>query len=829
MPAKSSRAGLPLALFLEVWVGAAGTVAAQHGPTSPTTVANKSTEIVLPLKEGKFNHGDVPVHVATDNSITVARTVLIGALGRIFRPEALNTLDKSLPQSEYVTLRQIEDAGLPCRFDAENLEIQVSPKVEQRPRGEILGSMLTQGLQPQDVALRSFVSGYLNTHLAAEYDRNPGWGGGEMYFPAGSFDGAVRVADVVFETEFDATWAGEVVRRGTRAIYDLPDQAVRITAGDLTSSTGGPHIMPAVLGIGIEKSFQKLQPIRSIRPTGRRSFRLERHSEIEILLNDRPVRRLQLGPGEYDLDSLPLIAGNNNVQLRIKDETGREEKIDFSILFDRSLLEVGLSEWSVNGGVEANHHHQTLVYDESEPFGGAAYRLGLRENLTGELTLAAGRDVVTGGLGILLQTPLGLLALDGGASASGGGDVGWFGAAEIDVALDPNGSSNSLQFGVELESEQFVFPAAEKSTKDTRLRASGSYSRTLEETITGTLSAHYAFAGADDEDAFGLGLSLNKSLGDGISIALSGGYGSERSSNGSETLVPGLSVFGRLNYRLGQSSGLSLGIDPVRQHVATRVGTSAGNGTGSWSAEVEFVREPGTEGERSENSLEGSFGYTGNRFELTTSHGRDFTGLAGVRNVHHSATFASAVAFADGAVAVGRPIRNSFALVDLHPSLEESRLRLSPSDQGDGAISDGLGPALVSDIAAYAPTRIGYGVDDLPPGHDIGNGALDFLAPYKAGYHLKVGSGFAATVSGVLQDADGKPIKLLSGSAFEKQSPDRRVPLFTNREGYFAAEGFGAGEWVIEIGAPATTKFTFSLPADASGMIDLKILTPRAS
>ena len=107
-------------------------------------------------------------------------------------------------------------------------------------------------------------------------------------------------------------------------------------------------MLPPLIGVRVEKSFQKLQPTRNIRPTGRRSFRIERASDVEVLLNNRPVRRLKLGPGEYDLDALPLTAGNNNVRLIIKDDTGREETVDFSVLFDRALLTPGLNRMGIH-------------------------------------------------------------------------------------------------------------------------------------------------------------------------------------------------------------------------------------------------------------------------------------------------------------------------------------------------------------------------------------------------------------------------------------------------------------------------------------------------
>jgi outer membrane usher protein len=132
----------------------------------------------------------------------------------------------------------------------------------------------------------------------------------------------------------------------------------------------------------------------------------------------------------------------------------------------------------------------------------------------------------------------------------------------------------------------------------------------------------------------------------------------------------------------------------------------------------------------------------------------------------------------------------------------------------------------VSEISSYSSTRINYDVDDLPPGYDIGTGAFDLKANYRSGYRLTVGSGFSATVTGFLKGRDDKPLTLLSGVAYEKTKPDRKVEFFTNGEGRFGVPGFGPGDWMIEIAGEGSPHYAFKLPADAAGLIDLGELTP---
>jgi outer membrane usher protein len=246
---------------------------------------------------------------------------------------------------------------------------------------------------------------------------------------------------------------------------------------------------------------------------------------------------------------------------------------------------------------------------------------------------------------------------------------------------------------------------------------------------------------------------------------------------------------------------------------------------GRWSTNIEYTREAGGEGESPDNALEAGFGYIGNRFEISTSHNRNFASLQRAKNVNHSVNLGTAIAFADGTVAFGRPVRSSFALVGEHPGLEESKLRISPSDTGDAGSSDGLGPVIISELSPYTPTRVGYDFEDAPAGYDTGSGSLDFRPPYKSGHRVTVGSGQTVTASGILHDTNNRPIELLAGVAFEGEQPDRKVTVFTNAEGIFSAQGLGPGDWVIEIGGQTTYRFTFSLPEAAAGEVDLGTLT----
>jgi outer membrane usher protein len=185
------------------------------------------------------------------------------------------------------------------------------------------------------------------------------------------------------------------------------------------------------------------------------------------------------------------------------------------------------------------------------------------------------------------------------------------------------------------------------------------------------------------------------------------------------------------------------------------------------------------------------------------------------------------IAFADGHVAFGRPVRSGYAIVDVHESLAESEVRIAPFQDSYKAGSDGLGPLLVSDISAYTRNSVPYDADHLPIGYDIGSGAFEFFAPYKAGFHVRIGSDFAVTAVGTLLDSDGKLVVLQAGTISTSIYPDKRIIVFTNAEGNFTAPGLKPGDWNIAMNEEPIKNYLLRIPENAGAYAELGSLHPK--
>ena len=259
-------------------------------------------------------------------------------------------------------LKDLKEAGLPFDFDIGQMTLSFFPTADMRPSAHISLSHTSEEVSADQLARKASFSGYLNLSGSMQYTEAGGPLQPAALSPALGTSAAIRVLDLLIENEATLGGLGHVSRQGTRAVYDDPSNAIRYTAGDITPSTQGLQTGGGFLGVSLQKSYGKLQPQKTIRPTGQRSFRLERPSEVAIIVNGQVVRRLQMPPGDHDISELPLKAGENALTLDITDDTGHRETLKFTVFYDHTLLAPGVSEWGLAAGYHSTVSPSGIVY-----------------------------------------------------------------------------------------------------------------------------------------------------------------------------------------------------------------------------------------------------------------------------------------------------------------------------------------------------------------------------------------------------------------------------------------------------------------------------------
>lgn len=829
----------------------------------------RAIQMAVPLKDGSRNLGDVGIRIGTDDQVRVAAAQLGERLAGVLDAQVLSRLAAASNGKPDLALADVQALGIGLRFDSGRLELLLQQGSDQRQAGEISLATSRGSAMPANVARPADVSGYLNIYSGIDQT----WGGVGTRRTGLNLElqSAVRLRGTVIEN--DAIYDGDVdtfvcpiearcvydhrpgvKRRRSRAVYDIPEGEVRVQIGDAAFAGLGPQRTPDVLGLAIEHSARKLAPGQSIVPTGQTSFRIERDSDVDVLINGVLNRRLRLKPGAYNLRDLPLGAGGNDVEVIISDDTGERRRIAFGTFIDQQMLQAGKSEWSLAGGVPSFIADDGRRYRFGETFASAYLRYGLAADLTAEAHAQGDEDVQMGGFGAIQATPWGVFGLDGSFSTSVlgaglGAGANWTLSNYKGALFELYGARENLRLGVDYRSAEFRSPGEVLQTANGvlipqypyHLRLRADYSAPIGANATASLSARYQFADPGQVahlplsfggDRYGIDLTVSQPFTSTLSGALTLGYSNEaymRDLAGHNPGEPEFRVLARLHWRAGDTTVVTSSHDTLNRYSRVSGWHSEGRGVGRWETSVDAQHTRFDD----RTTATGTIAYYGNRAEVRASQTASYRGANGdglaetAGEQLSSLRLGTAIAFADGRVGVGQPIRgDAFALVHPHASLEGREVTVGTREDPRAA-SGTLGPALVSNLPAYASTNLPVDVADLPIGYSLGTGAFDVHPPYKGGYALEVGSSHSVTVFGTLLQADGTPAGLVSGEAVAESAPDKRVAFFTNAAGRFGAEGMAPGRWRLKLAVDdVPAAYELQIPDGAKGLYKAGTLTP---
>ncbi len=827
----------------------------------------------LPLKDGETLLGDVIARVNPDDSVLINLADLKQRLQSTLNGGSKRALEQMASPGGFVTIENVKAAGINLTFDKGLQELQLAVATDLRLTSEI--SVGGRSAVPVSSVLSqpANVSGYLNISSGIDYVWARDTPGGAPSQLSGlgqrmGFEAVARLYGIVTEHRF--LYEGDIdanvcptgarcvyqhepgfKRQSSRVVYDMPQSQLRVSVGDTEPLAAPVQRSVEMLGISIEKSPYQLAPGTVSGATARTQLRLDRPSEVDVIVNGVVVQHLRLRPGTYNIRDLPLATGANDIKLSIVDDTGAQRAETFSTFGAGNLLPAGLSEWAVTAGVPSYLRDNERAYVAGESMASLYGRYGLSDFVTGEANAQADSRVAMATIGAKTSTPWGALGVYGGGSTGdlGQGLAGGFNWDVLGYTGMVAERAENFSLAAEYRGKGFRRPGDLYTTAsgilfpefNYWLYVSANYSTKLDDNIGLALSARYQFA--DDKqptfspftikgDRYGADVTLSRALGTNVLGSLLVGYSNESylrlSPDIAETAKPDLRVGVRLSFRPEDATSVTTGYDSLNRQSTVSAYRAEGNGIGRWDTSLNVQNL----GYADTTNASGSLGYYGNRGEVTLSHFTDATGTlfdpkrgADVTQ-RTSLRVGASVAFADGVVAVGPPIRGgAFAIVHPHDSIASKDVIVGDTDTVR-AKADLFGPGVVTDVPAYWPTSIPIDVADLPLGYSLGAGAFDLRASYRAGYLLEVGSAYSVSVVGLLVDADGGPIALSSGTARSVENPAKMIAVFTNGAGKFGAEGMAPGRWIIEMATDTPLSFSLVIPKDAQGLIKAGTLKP---
>lgn len=221
-----------------------------------------------------------------------------------------------------------------------------------------------------------------------------------------------------------------MIRLETTWTRDEPAALASLRAGDAISRAGAWSLPVRFGGVQWATNFA-VRPGFVAFPLPAMSGESALPSTVDLFINDALRARETLPPGPFTLPNLPVITGEGELRVVVRDLLGREQVLSERYYASPRLLRPGLTDFAYqagflrnNFGIESN--------DYGRAFAAAAYRTGLTERFTGELSTELLRSQQTGGAsGTLLWGNLGVFTLSAAGSHSDRG-TGVLSAAEFE-------------------------------------------------------------------------------------------------------------------------------------------------------------------------------------------------------------------------------------------------------------------------------------------------------------------------------------------------------------------------------------------------------------
>jgi outer membrane usher protein FimD/PapC len=747
-------------------------------------------ETQLPVVVDGRRYASVAVRTTVSRLIAISPTALSEALGPTI-DEATHVALRSLGP-DLVPVEQLAAAGVSARLDTQTLSIQVTVPPTARPALGV--SLLPPGgyegverVYPGRVS--AGVTGALLINDNLEDDRDAL---GQFAFAGFGNFGGINGINIDFGGSFNFGAEDDSFRRDAIVVFkDDPQRAIRYSAGDLSPYLPRLGGSTGLLGVSYERSYEELDPTRNIRPTGRRSFFLERPAVVEVYTNGVLLSRFQSQGGPVDLGDIPLANVSNNVTIVVEDALGRRELDAFSLSSDLTLLAPGLSEFSVSVGALRDDQSSGFDYGDEWAVTGF-YSRGVNDNLTVGAHAALSEEVANFGASTALGLHAGVALFEFAVSESAVAGSGFAGSVNFRGGpfLGPD-RNDTLTASIDYTSDDFATLADRFSTIDQEWQVAADYrfdiGRRTSVSIGGSFATRH---GRDGADKF-VNVGFSRQFGRVVASVVGrlGEFADGREEAG---------AFLSLSLPFGERGRASASYDSISETARAEYVRNRGFEVPDFNYRVGAIQREG------ETQLDGELGYTTTRFEADVG----VTGQLDGSGQAVRGRLQSGIAFVDGMFGVSRDPGRGFYLFRPHPSLRGAEVTIESGAGSTTLARSGLfGPAVAPARNPYRPEELRVGISGGPVGYDIGSGRYLVVPGARTGIGLTVGSDAYRTVVATLSLED-EPLSLLYGYLRDEAGVER--PVFTNRAGRVALPNLSPGRYSVVFPA-VNAGFTFEV------------------
>lgn len=783
--------------------------APENKPTEQRT--GRAMVFSVPLVSASRVFGDILIEVDSEQAIMVDAAGLKRELSNIINEAGLAAFDLAVSGRPFVDPDVLMATGFELEFNSRQLELTVAKIKPEFLKVQRLGETPSGNnqIELKTIEPESF-STYVNVTGNFDYDTRISGDTPDFFF-----DGATRIGGFVLEYDAALTdqFGGsyDFFRRSTRLVYDDPKSYRRYSAGDLRLNSLSILRTPQIGGFAVEKSRNIFDPFASVTRLAGRQIFLDNRSNVDVLINGAQYDSFQLDAGTYDLSSLPIQQGSNDIQLVVRDSFGRQQIIDYNFFFENLELPAGQEEYSFGIGFLADTFGFEPSYSNDIAASGY-YRKALSSDLIVGGAFQASEDVqvIGGTVSVVPQVLPGVFDLEAASSFSSG-QTGF--AVRAGYRYQTNTiPTEASQFSIDVDYESSGFRTIDNvlPINFDLLSVTATYSKSFSEKTFAVVGGNYLTRGGIARDDYTAFVEVNHRISDKLRLTVGAEYGS--SSNFRRNVGVRIGITMALGGRTRASAEYRSRTDSLRANLSR----GADNQVGSFGYDIGISKF----GDDTQGDLQ--LEYNANRFAAradVTSSGTSFGRVFDDQRARLQ--IGTSIAYAGGSLGIGRPISNSFMLAKPHPALKDQGV-VSARTLSRGnfyARSGAFGSAVQGDLSPYNKQNIQFDAADPVDGFDVGDGTILVNPPYKSGYNLIVGTENYVTVIGRIADAEG-PIGLETGrvTALDPDDESESLPFFTNSSGRFGIFGLAPGKSYEVLLSDTQRKFTIEVPSDGDAV-----------
>ena len=769
-------------------------------------IAEQTTqEAILPVFiEGEAS-GDLYAVLDPDEAEWQLETAgILHILKPVLQPQSFDQLKQVLGDRKLVNTSDLSNKGVYVKYSEDEVatHITINPEI-RRTRVYNLYSRQQQEPEYSNVRKPASYSGAMDVFIADSWQQN-------QRFPSSAeLDGYINLHDWVlldrhgYIENRDREWQ----RRGTQLIKDLPQNKLRLSAGDVNYSFSGLMSNRPLSGVSVTTSFD-LQPYRVSYPVSEGEFYLEQNSRIEIHIDQQLRSSTNLPAGRHSVYDLPLVNGISEVRLDIIDDFGRRQSLRFFEVQDQRLLKPELIEYGITTGVGRDTATDGLDYEQDNLALTAFFRRGMNSRLTAGGHIEADETITMAGITSIFASTYGTIDLDLAASRDQSSDN----VAASAALLNYSYKTRSLSFSTNYTWQDENFATLGQAAATDNLHYSARMGLILP-AIAGwnnsmSISENERWSGIKNSSQR---LSLSRDFKNNWRVSV-GLTHKNNDTDGKDTDISMQWYWSpkgkRYNANFGYNSEDKLSNAEFSYRREGELGLSARTTVShSYVIQQQHV----------------DLNYVAPLLESRVSS--TFSETSGNPDQEvHSISFGSALAFADGAWSVSRPLkRQPFAILSGKASLGDGKVGVirGTGNKPFTYLKGADNVAVLPNLSPHYINDIGLDSSELPLGVQMDTHQYRLKPTFFSGTRIDVGVEGKVYLVAQLVDALQQPVvyQLVSIQSVDRPTSAPQI-VFTDDAGHFEVANLVAGNYILRINGLTGYQAYINIPAASFGRIE---------